>query len=517
MIVETAVQNGIVVTPTGSFPGGVAIEDGTIVAVGADASLPQAQTVIDAKGCYITPGFIDAHTHQGLFYRFAEDLRGQTRLATLGGITTQVGIERSTLLGREGVHVPKDADDVPAYADVYESAREDVNASSYIDYAFSFAVLTDSHASEVERCVREWGVTSFKFYMQNLGRADRWASAQGFPLEGFDEGTMYLAFETIGRIGRPALATIHAEDRRIERILRDRIMRSGRADLRAWAEVCAPICEIAAIRQAAVLARRTGAALYVVHLSAADALREIRWARSEGTDLTVEVNTPWLCVTTDEDPPGVYGKFLPPLRDRDNRERLWEGLRSGEIQCMGTDDATIGRRWKETRAEEIAEADRREGRVSAYAPAPRKPGEPHTVWSISPASSGVETYVPALMTYGVLAGRISIERLVEVACENNAKAFALYPRKGSLHIGADADLNVIDPNLRRTVVPHTLPQNASEETYNFLQGRELAGWPVLTMVRGAVVARDGTVVGKPGHGRLIERTGYPHPYPWWPR
>lgn len=517
MIVDTVVRHGLVVTPSRTFPGGVAIQDGRIVAVATDASLPEARTVIDAKGCFITPGFIDAHTHQGLFYPFADDLRGQTRLATLGGITTQVGIERSTLLGRNGVHVPKDAADVPSYASIYESAKEDVNANAYVDYAFSFAVLTDAHAEEVERCVRECGVTSFKFYMQTLGKADLWANAQGFPSEGFDEGTMYRAFEVLGRIGRPALATIHAEDRRIERVLRDRVMRSGRADLRAWAEVCGPICEISAIRQAGHLARRTGAALYVVHLSTAEALQEIAWARAEGTDLTVEVNAPWLSVTTDEDPPGVYGKFLPPLRDRENRERLWEAMRKGEIQCLGTDDATIGRRWKESRAEEIAEADRRAGRVSAYAPAPRKPGEPHSIWSISPASSGVETYVPALMTYGVLAGRISIERLVEIACENNAKAFALYPRKGALQVGADADLNLIDPDLRRRVVAYPLPQDPKEETYNFLEGRELGGWPTLTMVRGVVVARDGEVVGTAGHGKLVERTVYPEPYPWWPR
>lgn len=517
MSVDTVVRNGRVVTPSGTFPGGVAIDKGVIAAVGGDEALPSGRTVIDANGRYITPGFIDAHTHQGLFYRFADDLRGQTRLATLGGITTQVGIERSTLLGRNGVHVPKDAADVPSYEAIYASAREDVNTNAYVDYAFTFAVLNDAHAAEIDRCVNEWGVTSFKFYMQNLGRADRWANAQGFPFEGFDEGTMFAAFEALGRIGRPALATVHAEDRRIERILRERVMRSGRADLAAWSEVCAPICEIAAIRQAATVARRTGAALYVVHLSSADAIDEIRWARAEGADVTIEVNSPWLCVTTDEDPPGVYGKFLPPLRDRDNLERLWRGLREGDIQCLGTDDATIGRHWKETRAEEIASEDRRAGRVSAYAPAPRRPGEPHTIWSISPASSGVETYVPALMTYGVLAGRISIERLVEVACENNAKAFALYPRKGTLQVGADADLNVVDLDSRRKVVAHRLPQDPNDQTYNFLEGRELAGWPVLTMVRGTVVARDGEIVGQPGYGRLVERTGFPRPYPWWPR
>ena len=114
--------------------------------------------------------------------------------------------------------------------------------------------------------------------------------------------------------------------------------------------------------------------------------------QGELTDYTVEVNVPWLCVNTEEDPPGVFGKFLPPLRDRDNQERLWEGLRNRTIQCMGTDDATVSRRWKETRAQLVAEADLKEGKVSAYAPVALKPGEPHNVWTVGAASSGIETW-----------------------------------------------------------------------------------------------------------------------------
>lgn len=516
MIADTVVRGGQVVTPRGTFPGGVAISNGRIAAVGHDPQLPEARETIDARGCFITPGFIDAHTHQGLFYPYGVDVRGQTQFAAIGGITTCVAIERSTLLGRDGVRVVNSAEEVPPYAEIYDVARAQVNENAFIDMAFTFAIITDSNAREVERIVKDFGVTSFKFYMQNLGGGDGWMSSIGFPPSGFDEGTMYRAFETIGRIGRPALATIHAENRQIERITRDRVWREGGRDLRAWSEVCPPLCEIASIRQAALMARATKAALYVVHLSTADALPEIERARSEGTDLTVEVNTPWLSITVDDDPPGVFGKFLPPIRDQENRERLWEGMRNGVIQCLGTDESTVSRRYKETRAERVALADRERGAVSAYAPAARAPGEAHTVWTVSPASSAVETYVPALMTYGVLAGRISIERLVKMACENNAKAFALYPRKGTLQIGADADITVIDPRKRKTVRPLPLPQDPAEETFNFLQGRELAGWPILTMVRGRAVFRDDAVTGTAGYGRLIERTGYPSPYPWWP-
>jgi dihydropyrimidinase/dihydroorotase len=511
------VIHGQVVTPGGTFEGGLAIDGGKIIAISAGNEFPEAREVIDATGRYVTPGFIDAHTHQGLWYRFGDDVRGQSQMAAQGGVTTFIGIDKSTCMGRFGTQVVESAKDVTPYAEVYQEAREQIDENAYVDMALTLAIMSEGHVGEIERAFEEWGITSFKFFMWLAGNADRWANRLGFPLYGFDEGTMFAGFEAIGQLGRPALAEIHAENRYIERIFRERVMRSGRADLPAVAAVCPPICEIADIRKAAVMAKATGAALYVVHLSAADALPEIDLARQEGVDITVEVNVPWLCVASDEDPPGVYGKFLPPIRDRQNLERLWEGLQAGTIHCMGTDDATVSRRWKETTTQMVAETDRREGRISAYASVVRNPDEPHTVWTLGPASSGLETFVPALMTYGVLAGRVSIERLVEVCCENNAKAFGLYPRKGTLQPGADADINIIDPNYRKRVVPQPLPQDPTDEVFNFLEGRELGGWPRLTMVRGQVVCRDGQVVGKPGHGRLIERKGVPKPYPWWPR
>jgi dihydropyrimidinase/dihydroorotase len=517
MIAETVIRNGLVVLPDSIFPGGVAVDKGVIVAVTTDAALPEATEVIDAKGCYITPGFIDAHTHQGLVYDFGIDVRGQSMLAAQGGVTLEIGIDKTTKMRPERNVDTLTAQDVPSYAEVYDWAAEEISKNAYVDMAFTFPVMTDAHVGEIEYAVRELGITSFKFYMQLAGTADRWSARNGFPMTGgADLGTMYLAFEQIGRIGRPAMALIHAENRFLERVLRVRFMERGGNDLATWAQVCSPLVEQLSIREAAFLALHTRAPLYVVHLSAADALYDINRARDEGVDFTVEVNTPWLCTTTEDDPPGIYGKFLPPLRDRDNMERLWEGLRNGTIQCMGTDDATVSRRWKETRTQEVADADRRAGTLSAYAPTQRKPGEPHNIWTVGNASSGVETYVPALMTQGVAAGRISMQRLVQVACENNAKAFALYPRKGTLRIGSDADINIIDPTLRRRVEPQPLPQDPSTEIYSFWEGRELVGWPTLTMVRGRVVCRHGEIVGEPGYGKLIERKNYPRPYSWWP-
>jgi dihydropyrimidinase/dihydroorotase len=519
VIVETVIRNGLVVTPAGTLPGGIAIDDGKIAAVTTDQALPQAREVIDAKGCYITPGFIDAHTHQGVLYEYGLDVRGRGILAAQGGVTTHIGIERSTRIGDGPLRpaVVRGPSDVTPYAAVHDIAREKIDANAYVDMAITFLVLSEGHVDEIPTAVRDYGVTSFKYWTWALGKADLWGARRGTPMSGFDQGTLYRGFEAIGKIGRPAMALIHAENRFIERVFRDRVMARGGKDLRAVAEVCPPICEIADIRFCALIARYTKCPLYVVHLSTADALPEIERAREEGTDFTVEVNVPWLSCTVDDDPPGVYGKFLPPLRDRDNLERLWEGLRNKTVQCLGTDDATVTWEWKENSVREVAAEDKKEGMVSPYASVVQQPGEPHNVWTLGPASSGVETYVPALMTYGVLAGRISVERLVEVACENNAKAFALYPKKGALLVGSDADVNIIDPKLKRKVVGQRLPQDPRERVFNFLEGRELAGWPTMTMVRGKVVCRDGNVVGEPGWGRYLERKGYPQPYPWWPR
>src|ERR1051326_8293087 len=169
MTVETVIRNGLVVRPDSTFPGGVAIDRGVITAVTTDGALPEAVQVIDAQGCYITPGFIDAHTHQGLVYDFGVDVRGQSMLAAQGGVTLEIGIDKTTKMQPVRKETTVTAEDVPSYAEVYAWAVEQINANAYVDMAFTFPVMTDAHVGEIDYAVRELGITSFKFYMQLIG------------------------------------------------------------------------------------------------------------------------------------------------------------------------------------------------------------------------------------------------------------------------------------------------------------------------------------------------------------
>jgi dihydropyrimidinase/dihydroorotase len=515
MSVDCVVRNGRVVTPGGSFDGGVAIDGGLIVAVAADAALPEGRQVIDAEGKLITPGFIDTHTHQGLWFPFPIEIQGQSRLAALGGVTTFVGTDKVTRLGQPFKEFAT-PEDVVAYHDLYETAQQAVNANAYVDFALTFACLTDDHARELPSIVEDLGVTSFKFYIGSLsGDADRWSAKLGAPAIGFNDGTMYLGFEQLGRVGAPAMAMIHAENRPTMRIFWDRAAATGGNDYATLNATCPGFVEALDIRRAALHAEQTGATLYVVHLTSLEGLEAIEIARKEGANVIAEVCLPWVTTRHDDDPPGIWGKVLPPLRDTPTIEGLWAGIRDRRIQCMGTDSVSMSIELKETMTQSTARLNAAEGKVSRMASAVRQEGEPQNIWTIGVGWTVLSSYVPALMTYGVRKGRVGLERLVEVCCENNAKAFGLFPRKGILRPGADADLNIIDVDRARRPIPSQLVENEAETEYNLYQSEELVGWPTLTMVRGTIVAKDGVIVGSPGYGRLVERKA-PRPYNWVP-
>jgi dihydropyrimidinase len=516
MTVDTVIKNGLVVTPEGTFAGGIAMDGGRIVAVTTDDALPDGREVIDAGGNHVTPGFIDTHTHQGLFHPFQSEIRGQSYFAARGGVTTFVGTDKATRLGQPFKVFATPSDVVP-YHSVYEVGRAAVAANAYVDFAFTFACMTDEHAREIPSIVEDLGVTSFKFYIGSLsGDSDLWSSKLGVPATGFNDGTMYLGFESIGRVGRPVIAMIHAENRPVMRIFWDRVVAASGDDYPSFAATCPGFVEALDIRRAALIAKQTGATLYVVHLTSLEGLQAIEVARDEGTTIIAEVCLPWVTTSCYDDPPGIWGKVLPPLRDHDTIEGLWTGIREGRIQCMGSDSVSMSRQLKENVVQEVAELNAAAGKVSRMASAVRQPGAPHTIWTMGVGWTVLSSFAPAAITYGVQKGRVTIERLIQVVCENNAKAMGLFPNKGALQVGADADVNILDLHTWRKPEPSSLLEDASAVEYNLYEQEELTGWPTLTMVRGKVVARDGQVIGAPGHGRLTERRG-PRPYQWLPR
>lgn len=512
MSVDLVIKNGKVVTPEGVFDGGIAVDNGLIVSVSKESTLPKADRTIDAKGNLIMPGFIDPHTHQGLFFPFEDELRGQSYYAAIGGVTTFVGIDKCTRMGPpfKKYSLPED---LVSYKEVFPKAMDIVNKNSYVDFAFTFAILNDQHAREIPEYVRDLGVTTFKYYMQHSGVATEkttdprfsftWASRLGIPGVGIDEATLYVSLESVAKVGAGAVLEIHAENRKMSKVFRERVMKTGRNDLAAVADACPPEVEAYDIARAAYLASILGSHLYVVHISSKMGLDTIRTFRRLGARITTEVCEPWLGVTKHDDPPGIRGKITPPFQDYVDREALWEGLKDGTIQCLATDNNSGATDYSQRISEEVV----REGVTRGELPedALPKPNEPPNIWKMGSAFSVIESFVPFMMTEGVSKRGLSLEKLVEVGCRNNAKAMSMHPQKGELFPGSDADIVIVNPKITKKIEPIPLLEDPNEFGFSYFEGREFSGWPTYAIVRGNIILEEGEVVGKPGMGKYIQR------------
>jgi dihydroorotase (multifunctional complex type) len=447
-MVDCAITNARVVTPAGIIPGGVAIAGEKIVAVALDSALPPADMVIDAKGQFLIPGVIDTHVHLGLIMPFEDDCRTETTSAAAGGVTTVM-----TYLM-----------DHSSYAPLIANAREKVEKNAIVDVAFHAAVMNRQHLAELETYV-QMGVRSFKLFMAYRGK-----EGERLNITAADDGFLYVAFEAIQSIG--AIAMVHAENVEIFFELYHRF--KERHDLAAWTEARPDFCEAENIKRAAYLAELTGVTLHVVHVSSGIGADAVKEGKQRGVRIVGETCPQYLTLTCDGanilNP--LWAKITPPIRTKDDNYKLWESLRQGWIETMGTDH--------------VSNLEK------------NKLGD--NVWQTRPGFPGLGTYLPLMLSEGVNKGRISMERLVEICCYNNAKAYGLYPRKGTISPGADADLVLVDLDLEREVVPSQL---YSATDFTPWTGWRLKGWPTLTMVRGGIVMRDGEITAMPGTGKTL--------------
>ena len=469
--VETLIKNAHVVTPAGTLRNaGVAIEKGRIAAVGEAERLPEGKKTIDGAGNYLLPGVIDPHTHPGPYRPFEDDVESETRSAAAGGVTTMVGIVKSTRLGQPYKEFAE-PEDVVSYAEVFPRARDIINDRAFVDMALTFAVVSDQHAREIPVYAEECGVTSFKFYL-GYAIATKWSSRIGLPTS-WDDGTLFLGMEQVARIG--GVAPFHAENRQVVRVLQERVKAAGKKNLAAWEEASPDFLEAVDVLKVGFFSKLLGCHTYAVHLNSGMGLDAVRKVRAEGAMMTAEVCTQYLTLTRDDWPfPGSMAVNHPPIRDKANQDKLWEGLANGDIQCVGTDHVPG------FRDEIVNEED---------------------VWQSASGMTGSATLLPLLLSEGVNGGRITIEQVARVTSENTAKAIHLYPRKGVIQVGSDADLVLVDLNEKRTVRGKDL-HTASD--FCVFEGRELTGWPVMTMVRGNVVMEKGKLVGEPT-GQYLHR------------
>jgi dihydroorotase-like cyclic amidohydrolase len=462
MKTDLVIKNAIVVTPTGLVNGGVAVDDGVIQHVGADSTLGDGTRVVDLEGRILFPGLFDPHTHLGLAGvhgedSMLEDFRWSTRDALLGGVTT---LATTTLPGRDSL--------VKLFDDTIKVAE----GRSWVDYKVTCVVGVRSQIEDIPGVVARGG-RSFKFFTGYVGDQ---AVDLGYEAEGIPPDFFYLACEAIKRTGTGAFPMIHAEDPYVRGLLVDRLRQTPRADvLTAWAESSPQWAESVQLYLYGQVARDVGVKMYPVHLSAAEAVDTVATMRREGHDIVAETVLHSLAATApelDDLGIGTIGKVQPPIRFDRDRERLWQGIKTGEIGVVGTDSVSHSLEQKQG----VDFWDCRVGLPLQFADT-----------------------LPLMYTEGHLKRNIDLVTLAKVLTENACKMHGIYPRKGVILTGSDADFVVIDPDAETELGVH---RYRAHSDYSLWEGRPVRGVPVRTFLRGVEVMADGEIITDSGHGRF---------------
>ncbi len=452
---RTLIRNGTVVTPQESRRADVLI-DGDIIGGVAPEMAAEADRIIDAAGKYLLPGVIDAHTHMGipiLDTWSSDDFDTGTRAAACGGVTTVMDFT-----------VQKTGQTLP---DSVAERKRLAMSTAHVDVALHCNITDFTAATTDEmRQVFENGVGSFKVFM-----AYKRAGMQ------LDDAALLQVFACAAELG--AVVMVHAENGDLIDFLSDRLIAAGVVSPPFHAVSRPALAEVEAVNRAIALARVTGVTLYIVHLTSAAALEIIHDAQQSGLPVIAETCPQYLLLTREvyDRPDGHCYIASPPLREQPDCDALWAGLSGSAIAVVGTDHCPFTRQQK----------DRGERRF-------------HTTPNGLP---GVETLLPLVHGEGVVKGRLSVNRMVEVLCENPARIFGLYPRKGCIQEGSDADLVVFDPHAEWEIRAARLHSNTDWSPY---EGWVVKGVPERVFARGREVAARGEMVAAEGGGLFLEAT-----------
>jgi dihydropyrimidinase len=428
----------------------VGISGGRIVALGELGGNDAAERV-GARGLHVFPGVIDPHAHPGNLRPFELDIAEETRAAAAGGITSILGTVKVPRLGQPFKPMTT-AEDVCSYDEVFDVARGFVDAGAHCDVGFSYVIMDDRHAREIPLYVERHGVRSFKFFVGNRG-PHPWSGAVGMPVYG-DDGVHFLGFREAGRTG--ALAMIHAENQQVARALHDELAGEP-ADLLAWSRHSPGWLEAEAVDRAATFAEQAGVRLYAVHLTSREGAAAVARAKAARPGRVFGETCPQYLALDDRHPAGLRAKCAPPVHGVEDNEALWRGLEDGTIDVVGTDHI------HQSLERKVVDGD---------------------VWKTNAGVPGHETMLPLLLS----AERLPLPRIAAVTSANAAKIFGLWPHKGAIAVGSDADLTLVDLGRRRVVRAEELETSAD---FTPFEGLELKGWPVLALVRGVVTMRDG--------------------------
>jgi dihydropyrimidinase len=451
---DTIIKNGTVVTATDTFKADVGISNGKIVQIGEELSAPGAK-VLDATDNYVMPGGIDVHVHLQLPFCgtvSADDFENGTKAGACGGLTTVIDYAIQT----KGEKL----------MDAITARRAEADPKVCIDYSLHGGITDWQVAKDEMDGVVEYGIPTFKMFM--VYRSQGWMADDGSLLEALAA--------TKGNGGR---ICVHAEnDDAIQMLLRQHGPNAAELGAYGHAITRPNYTEQEAITRAALWAEVTGGRLYIVHMSTGEGADAVWAAREHGANVLSET-CPQYLLLDDELFKGENGHLYatcPQLRKPADQERLWEGLQAGTVQVIGTDTCTFN-----TTQKAMWEGDFR---------------------SIPYGMPGVETMLPLMWHHGVNGGRITPNRFVQICATNPAKIFGLYPQKGSIAVGFDADIVVWDPNREVTFNWEEMQTNCDWSPF---QGERVQGYSKWTLSRGRVVAEEGKFVGEVGHGKFVPR------------
>jgi dihydropyrimidinase len=462
MMYDLVIRGGTVMLPgADGVLADVAVKDGKIAAIGAPGQLGDAKETLDAKGLHVMPGIIDVHLHLGhgkdiARPRVKEDAAVETAAAVTGGITT---------------FIPYLMSPVP-FEDMFDEVKQVTESGSRIDFGYHFIIATDEQLAAVPRYVAEYGVPSFKIFMNLRG-----GEGKRLGLPDVDDGFLLKLLEQAAATG--AVVCPHPENIEASWVLRDRLMAEdpdGKGGLAAWNDSRPPFVEADAVQRIGLFARHTGARIHIVHVSSEEALIAALDARDAGTDISIETCPHYLThdVTWEG---GDRGKINPPLREMSDCDALWGGVLSGDIDLIATDHVHRDLTGKEG-----------------------------GIWKASPGCPGLESLLPVTLSEGADKRGLPLQNVVSLLCEKPADIMGL-DSKGRIAIGKDADFAIVDLGKEHTATRESVVSSAG---YSIYEGWPMQGTVAHTIVRGRFALRDGKLQDDAiGTGLYVKRNARP--------
>jgi dihydropyrimidinase len=460
---DTIIRDGTVVTASDTYASDIGVTGGRIAAIARDLPADNARTLLDAKDFLVIPGGIDVHTHLDMPFggtTSSDDFETGTRAAAFGGTTTLIDFA-----------IQYKGQSLRQALDTWMKKAE---GKAVADYAFH-CIITDVGGAQLEEMgalVRE-GISTFKLFMAYPGV---------FML---DDATIFRAMLQAAKHG--GMICMHAENGGAIDVIVRRALAEGKTAPKYHALTRPTTAEAEATARAIALAEMAGAPVYIVHLSCNESLEKVREGRDRGLPVYAETCPQYLYLSIDNfDAPGFEGAkyvFTPPLREKWHQEKLWQGLARDTLQVVSTDHCPFC--YKEQK--ELGKDD---------------------FTKIPNGGPGVEHRLSLIYSGGVHGGKFSANRFVELVSTAPAKLFGLYPRKGTIAVGSDADLVVFDPNAEQVISAKTHHMRVD---YSMFEGIRVTGLPKVVLSRGRVIVQDGKFTGRAGAGEFIRRQSFTGP------